>query len=86
LKDPPRILVVSLKRFNNNLSKNNACVKLPLRIELDGHCINKGPLAYELFAMTEHSGTARGGHYVAYSRRGNNWFYFSDGTVKGLNW
>lgn len=29
LKDPPRILVISLKRFNNNLSKNNASVKLP---------------------------------------------------------
>jgi ubiquitin carboxyl-terminal hydrolase 16/45 len=75
-----------LKRFNNNLSKNNASVKLPSTLSLDGHCINKGSLAYELFAFVEHTGTARGGHYVAYSKRGNDWFYFSDGTVKGLSW
>ncbi len=68
------------------MSKNNAAIKVPYRLELEGHCINKGPLTYELFALSEHSGSARGGHYIAYSRRGSEWFYFSDGNVKGTSW
>jgi ubiquitin C-terminal hydrolase len=34
LKDPPEVLTISLKRFNNNLSKNNAVVKPPYRLDL----------------------------------------------------
>jgi len=36
--------------------------------------------------MTVHSGTARGGHYVAYTRRDQDWFYFSDDTIKIQSW
>jgi len=42
MKDPPKILIVCLKRFNNNGSKNNASVKFPFRLELDGHVLNPG--------------------------------------------
>ena len=86
IKDPPEVLTISLKRFNNNLSKNNAVVRPPYRLDLEGHCINKGPLLYELFAISEHGGTARGGHYVAHTRRGAEWNYFSDSTIRNESW
>jgi ubiquitin C-terminal hydrolase len=86
LKDPPLVLVLTLKRFNNNLSKNNAEVKVAPTLQLEGHCINPGPHHYELYAMIIHSGTARGGHYTACSRRGEGWVYFSDSNFKTIPW
>lgn len=86
IKDPPEVLIISLKRFNNNLSKNNAIIRPPFRLDLEGHCLNKGPIVYEIFAISEHSGSAHGGHYVAYSRRGGDWYYFSDSNVKAQTW
>lgn len=36
---------------------------------MEGHCLNKGQYFYELYAMVVHSGTAKGGHYIAYTCR-----------------
>ena len=74
MKDPPSILILTLKRFNNNLSKNNADVKVSPVIDLQGHCLNPGDHLYEIYSMIVHNGTARGGHYTAYSKRGENWY------------
>ena len=34
--------------------------------------------AYQLYGVIEHSGGMRGGHYVAYVRRGGAWYFISD--------
>jgi len=46
LKDPPLVLVLTLKRFNNNLSKNSAEVKVAPSLQLEGHCLNPGKHNY----------------------------------------
>jgi ubiquitin C-terminal hydrolase len=77
---------MTLKRFNNNLSKNNADVKVQPILEMEGHCLNPGVHRYEIYAMIIHNGTARGGHYTALSRRGEGWVYFSDSSFKQITW
>ena len=40
---------------------------------------DRGNTNYQLFALTVHSGTLAGGHYVAYSKRDDgNWYNFND--------
>ena len=86
MKDPPSVLILTLKRFNNNLSKNNADVKVAPLIDLQGHCLNPGSHLYEIYSMIVHNGTARGGHYTAFSKRGESWFFFSDSSFKQVGW
>ena len=75
-----------MKRSNSNGSKNNAPVKIPAQLNISGHSITPGNHFYELYGVVEHSGTARGGHYVAYTRRGHFWYYFSDSQFYQTSW
>lgn len=100
----PPILTIHLKRFNQDtrgrLSKLNGHVvfkeNVDLRPYLDSRCPDKkGECKYRLIGLVEHSGSMRGGHYVAYVRGGdrrraeegqsNNksvWYYASDAHVR----
>eukprot|EP01138_Halocafeteria_seosinensis_P004389 gb/GECG01004490.1/.p1 GENE.gb/GECG01004490.1/~~gb/GECG01004490.1/.p1 ORF type:complete len:855 (+),score=107.85 gb/GECG01004490.1/:1-2565(+) len=40
------------------------------------------PVKYELQGLVVHSGGMKGGHYVAYIRTENQWYYLSDTTVR----
>lgn len=40
---------------------------------------NKGP--YELIALIMHNGTAQSGHYVAYTKIGDQWYLCNDGSI-----
>jgi len=37
---------------------------------------------YTLFGIVVHAGSLTNGHYIAYVKHGNSWFYFSDTTFK----
>lgn len=82
IKDPPQNLTVVLKRFTNAGQKNNSDVPFPLTLDLGGVCINPGKWTYNLYGVSVHQGGARGGHYIAYTRRGDSWYYFSDSHYK----
>lgn len=58
-------------------------------------CMDRDDCNYRLVGVVEHSGTMRGGHYIAYVRGGNRkrssgeaekdasvWYYASDAMVK----
>nr|DAD37069.1 TPA_asm: hypothetical protein HUJ06_007710 [Nelumbo nucifera] len=97
----PPILTIHLKRFSQDargrLSKLNGHVHfrdvIDLRPYMDPRCGGER-CDYSLVGVVEHSGTMRGGHYVAYVRgrkgRGktNNgdgeytWYYASDAYVR----
>ncbi|CAH2038902.1 unnamed protein product [Thlaspi arvense] len=76
-KAPP-VLTIHLKRFSQDLrgrlSKLNGHVAfkefLDLRQYMDSRCNGEDPPVYRLAGLVEHSGTMRGGHYVAYVRGG----------------
>ncbi|XP_041010435.1 ubiquitin carboxyl-terminal hydrolase 2-like [Juglans microcarpa x Juglans regia] len=100
----PPILTIHLKRFSQDargrLSKLNGHVSfretIDLRPYLDPRCIDKEKHHYRLIGVVEHSGTMRGGHYVAFVRggqkssRGNDqkendgsvWYHASDAYVR----
>ncbi|CAK9201996.1 unnamed protein product [Sphagnum troendelagicum] len=102
-KAPP-ILTVHLKRFaqdmRGRLSKLSGHVTfhewLDISPFMDQRSSDKGVYKYRLIGIVEHSGTMRGGHYVAYVRgpvNGENgsedvgpgshtWFYISDSHVR----
>ncbi|CAK8567075.1 unnamed protein product [Lathyrus sativus] len=107
-KAPP-VLTIHLKRFSQDargrLSKLNGHVDfketLDLRPYMDPRCINEEKYEYQLVGIVEHSGTMRGGHYVAYVRGGqknrekvdnkenenvnSTWYYASDAYVREVS-
>ncbi|KAK8480686.1 hypothetical protein V6N11_070951 [Hibiscus sabdariffa] len=99
-KAPP-ILTIHLKRFcqdaRGRLSKLNGHVNfretIDLRPYVDPRCKDADSCIYSLVGVVEHSGTMRGGHYIAYVRgeKGNGtdtehvssqWYYASDQHVR----
>jgi ubiquitin carboxyl-terminal hydrolase 16/45 len=73
------VLTLQLKRFQQTISgckKVNKHVAFPLDLDLAAFCSSTcvampnielgGKVAYSLYGVVEHSGSLRGGHYVAY--------------------
>ncbi|CAH9129801.1 unnamed protein product [Cuscuta epithymum] len=95
---PPLILTIHLKRFNQDargrLSKLNGHVYFKDTLDLEPYTdprnSEQGTLKYRLLGVVEHSGTMRGGHYIAYVRgikNGGNsaWYYVSDAHVREVS-
>jgi len=74
----PTILVVHLKRFQK-------LHKLSGRVKLDAELTIKGT-KYRLYAMCNHSGGLRGGHYTASCRRrSGGWIMCNDNFVTDMS-
>ncbi|VFQ65180.1 unnamed protein product [Cuscuta campestris] len=94
---PPRVLTIHLKRFNQDargrLSKLNGHVYFKDTLDLKPYIHPRHPECgthkYQLLGVVEHSGTMRGGHYVAYVRGGRSgesvWYYASDAHVSQVS-
>ncbi|XP_054448390.1 ubiquitin carboxyl-terminal hydrolase 2 isoform X2 [Pteronotus mesoamericanus] len=84
----PKILVLHLKRFSESrirTSKLTTVVNFPLR-DLDLREFaseNTNHAVYNLYAVSNHSGTTMGGHYTAYCRSPvtGEWHTFNDSSV-----
>ncbi len=74
--------MINFKRFSNFGKKLNTFVEIPVEININQYCMDKGSFIYEIFAGAVHSGSSNFGHYVAYTKRGTKWFYFSDTHAK----
>ncbi|XWS13422.1 hypothetical protein CRYUN_Cryun36dG0036000 [Craigia yunnanensis] len=102
----PTILTIHLKRFSQDassrLSKLNGHVSfretMDLRPYVDPRCEDRDNCIYRLVGVVEHSGTMRGGHYIAYVRGGEKrkekaetehvsspWYYASDYYVRQVS-
>ncbi|KAJ4866573.1 Ubiquitin carboxyl-terminal hydrolase 2 [Raphanus sativus] len=95
----PPVLTIHLKRFSQDLrgrlSKLNGHVAfkevIDLRQYMDSRCSGEAPPVYRLAGLVEHSGTMRGGHYVAYVRGGGQkgkesvWYNVSDAHVRQVS-
>ncbi|KAK9058456.1 hypothetical protein SSX86_023298 [Deinandra increscens subsp. villosa] len=94
----PPVLTIHLKRFSQDargrLSKLNGHVNFSKTIDLKPYmdpscCIDGETYNYQLVGVVEHSGTMRGGHYVAYVKgvaKGNLdnslWYHASDAYIR----
>ncbi|XP_061002030.1 ubiquitin carboxyl-terminal hydrolase 2 isoform X2 [Dama dama] len=88
----PKILVLHLKRFSESrirTSKLTTFVNFPLR-DLDLREFaseNTNHAVYNLYAVSNHSGTTMGGHYTAYCRSPvtGEWHTFNDSSVSPMS-
>ncbi|XP_053547346.1 ubiquitin carboxyl-terminal hydrolase 2 [Bombina bombina] len=88
----PKILVLHLKRFSEariRSSKLSTFVNFPFKdLDLRAFSSEKSAHAlYNLYAVSNHSGTTMGGHYTAYCKNPNNgeWYTFNDSRVTPMS-
>ena len=79
----PKILVITLKRFDpNGLYKLNTLVQFPLEgLDLSSYVRGYFPnkYVYDLYGVCNHHGSALGGHYTSFVRNSKNeWILFND--------
>ncbi|XP_077421809.1 ubiquitin carboxyl-terminal hydrolase 2-like isoform X2 [Vanacampus margaritifer] len=87
----PKILVLHLKRFSEarRTSKLSTFVNFPMK-DLDLREFaseNSINAVYNLYAVSNHSGTTMGGHYIAYCRNptSGEWYTFNDSRVTPMS-
>ncbi|OCT70492.1 ubiquitin carboxyl-terminal hydrolase 2 isoform X1 [Xenopus laevis] len=88
----PKILVLHLKRFSEGRirsGKLSTFVSFPLKdLDLREFSSESNPHAsYNLYAVSNHSGTTMGGHYTAYCKNPSNgeWYTFNDSRVTAMS-
>uniref|UniRef100_A0A8C9WNU0 Ubiquitin carboxyl-terminal hydrolase n=1 Tax=Scleropages formosus TaxID=113540 RepID=A0A8C9WNU0_SCLFO len=87
----PRILVLHLKRFSEarvRTSKLSTFVNFPLKdLDLREFASDNINAVYNLYAVSNHSGTTLGGHYTAYCRNPTlgEWYSFNDSRVTPMS-
>ena len=80
------ILIILLKRYTNNLRKNNKFIQYPLQLNLENYNKNYGTgksNIYNLNGFCVHNGFLGGGHYYAVSKNSldNKWYEYNDSSV-----
>ena len=86
--EKPSVLVISLKRFNNSVRKDQRLVTFNLEnMDLSKYVkgYDKNSYVYDLYGICNHGGNTWGGHYTAYVKNAdNNWYHFNDTQVSKL--
>jgi len=88
---PPNILILSLQRINNRTKrKNSCCVSFPENLDIqnfiDGECGHANESQYILYGIGNHSGTINFGHYFAYIKLNDKyWYEFNDSRVSKIS-
>ena len=83
----PQILIIHIKRFKNEVEKNEEKIEFPQEIDLSKYN-NKGNLGkYSLNSAVFHQGTLISGHYTSIFKYlpNNKWLFCNDIKVKFLN-
>ncbi len=85
----PNILIIQLKRFND-FRKIDTTVDFPINnLDISKYVISKSndELKYDLFAIGNHFGSMKKGHYIAYCKNhfDNIWYEFNDSNVSLIN-
>lgn len=62
----PDVLIITLKRFNHNGSKNTSSVDFPMVLDMGEFSIHDPRSRYALKAAACHVGSTMGGHYYAH--------------------
>ena len=86
----PSILMITFKRFDMMLRKNNQMIDFPLKeLDLSKYCSgysSRSHKKFNLVGVCNHSGNLRGGHYYAYTLCDDNiWRQFNDKHVMEMN-
>lgn len=82
----PKILIIHLKRWNNNLRKNQRIIHFDLNtLNMDKYMSHEKNVTYNLFGIINHSGNIFGGHYHSFIKNDNHkWYLFNDTQVSEI--
>ena len=85
----PNILIITLKRFNNNNNKIKKNINIPIEnLDLNKYVIGyENDNIYNLYGICNHIGNGMNfGHYTAYVKvKNKKWFCFDDNNVNEIN-
>jgi len=80
----PPILVLHLKRWRPNLSKNNVFIDTPLTMDLQRFTVYPESCNYELFGIINHEGSNHMGHYYSYIKKNEEWYSINDHFIQSV--
>ena len=77
------ILIFQIKRYRNNLTKNDEYIKFPLLLKMGRFAMNYNEVSteFELCAISVQMGNLNGGHYIAICKDGDTWNVYNDTSV-----
>ena len=81
----PNILIISLKRVSiDGTTKINTSVEYPFELDLCKYVCGykKTNFVYDLIGICNHSGSLDNGHYTAFVKRSNDWFFCNDDIIQ----
>jgi ubiquitin C-terminal hydrolase len=80
----PDILMLSIKRFTDDMKKNNKSLVVPLELNISKYTLDKSNSIYKLCSVGNHIGSFMGGHYYSYclDNNTNSWYIIDDLDVK----
>ncbi len=84
----PKVLIISLKRFTENIGKDTSCFKYSEQIDLNDYCsVSNEPIIYQLQAMACHYGSLQRGHCISRIRNATTgeWFEINDDVISKWN-
>lgn len=84
----PKVLIVVLKRFNNDGEKIDRLIKFPFDLDLCKYCVGyrKTSYKYSLKSVANHDGSLNGGHYYSYVQNTNGkWYTYNDTNVSEMS-
>ncbi len=90
VSDLPKYLIIQLKRFNPDLTKNTTDITFPIsNLNLKNYLsedIKNENANYNLIGIIAQSGgDLATGHYIAYTKRNKVWYQFDDEKIKKLD-
>lgn len=76
-------LIITLKRFGSDGSKNNALITYPIgQLDMTPYLKSGDSRKYELYAVSNHlGGSIHGGHYTSYVKNAGSWYEYNDSMV-----
>jgi len=83
----PQILIITLKRFDNNNNKNLKIIDIPYdNLDLNKYTIGYDKKNnYELYGVCNHMGNINMGHYTAYIKKKKEWYCFDDNDIEKVD-
>jgi len=86
----PKILIIDLKRFNNNNNKRQEFINIPVEEALDlssyVYGYNSNAYLYKLYAVCNHEGGSTGGHYTStIKKEDDKWYNYNDSIISEVS-
>jgi len=79
----PKTLVITIKRFDHNLKKNDSLIDIPRHLDMTPYTLSEEtPTHYDLKAVAFHIGSFYGGHYFALTLKPDKVYHIDDDFVR----